>query len=151
MPYNPSEVPLPIHAPRELCLSTKSPKPSPNHLISISTTSFFSVTFPLTYGICRLPDNNLTSLSERVFSLLSWHYAQAAVKTRKESTRSAQEEMERKAAFGCSSETSPAPLVLPPHQKPIYQTQQAAGKALPTTHTSCRDPGCVKQGDKSET
>lgn len=81
VPYNPSEVPLPIHAPRELCLSTKSLKPSPNHLISISTTSLFSVTFPLTYGICRLPDNTLASLSERIFLLLSWHYAQAAVKT----------------------------------------------------------------------
>lgn len=53
--------------------------------------------------------------------------------------------MERKAAFGCSSETSPAPLVLPPHQKPIYQAQKAADRASPTAHTRCRDLGCLKQ------
>lgn len=47
-PCNPSEVLLPIHAPQELCLSTKSLKPSPNHLISISSTSLSSVTFLLT-------------------------------------------------------------------------------------------------------
>lgn len=47
-PCNPSEVLLPIHAPQELCLSTKSLKPSPNHLISISATSLSSVTFLLT-------------------------------------------------------------------------------------------------------
>lgn len=47
-PCNPSEVLLPIHAPQELCLSTKSLKPSPDHLISISSTSLSSVTFLFT-------------------------------------------------------------------------------------------------------
>lgn len=77
---NPSEVLLPIHAPRELCLSTKSLKPAPNHLISISATPLFAVTFPLTHSICSLPDNSLASLSARVFRLLSCHCAPAAAK-----------------------------------------------------------------------
>lgn len=64
---NPSEVPLPAGARQELCLSTKSLKPSPNLLISVSTTSLFSVTFPLTHRGCRLPDNSLASLSAGAF------------------------------------------------------------------------------------
>jgi len=66
-PCNPAEVLLPIHALQELCLSAESLKPSPNHLISLSTSSLCAGTFPLTCSICRLPDNSLASLSARVF------------------------------------------------------------------------------------
>lgn len=145
-PSNPSEVLLPIRAQRELCLSTKSLKPSPNHLICISTTSLFPVTFPLAHGICGLPDNSLTSLSARVFQLLSWHCAGAAVRTCEGSTGSVEEGLEGKAAFqlltsnitgtfGFAEETRAS------HQKPICQTSTAAL----TSQISRREQGYLGQ------
>lgn len=106
-PCNPSEVLLPIHAPQELCLSTKSLKPSPNHLISISSTSLSSVTFLLTTVSA---DNSLTSLSAGVAQLLSWHCSHSRRDTQG-STRRVQTGMEEQQRSSCSPEPPAAPLV----------------------------------------